>query len=193
MAKVFTTENALYKKTLEFGPGFKFRYTMRLKSEEENIPYRKVNKLDVYHRLPDSNEEVIVGHCERFGWWKPLKRNWDCYVNINKIPITSGKMMDYLSFMQHFNNFLAIKKSGYEMGMLVTTGGKHYYQWYSTKTGYTIVDEIHQEIKEVATLLHEFVNTKETTETTGSTETTGTTGSTEQLKAEQLGQADQPE
>jgi hypothetical protein len=152
MAKEITYESDDYIKTITFGPGLNFEWKMRLKTYDENLEYRKKNGLDVY----DDND-VLVDKCEKHG------RSWVCYIEPNKstsnVPDNRiiGLMFGQLDEMAKINRYLKDQYPNLpQLGCIVVTGDRLYYNWNFGKKGYFIRNEVHDEIKIVAQAVNQY-------------------------------------
>lgn len=139
--KTWIWESDEYAKTLTIGPGFKFAYEAKLKSYEENIPYRKKEGLDVY----DDNDQLI-GFARRF------VDMWQCCLLVS-VTNFSG---DHFRDMAEMNRLA--KEKGIiipELGSILHYGTRTYYTWTSKKHGFFIRKKINREIKEIAQKIRE--------------------------------------
>lgn len=146
--KTFEFEDSKYLTLITFGPGLNFSFRKSFKSPEENLEYRKQHKLDIYDNF------TKIGECNR-----DFTR-WNCYILIDKtknFTINMPAELDYLIELDNINKFIQEKKLFLpKIDSIVTTHSGCFYHWIHQKNGFFLTDEVHHEIKLMASLISEY-------------------------------------
>lgn len=151
----FESHNYITK--LNVGSELKSSFSIHLKSNDENINYRKKNGLDVY------NHEQKIGECVK------NFRTWHCYLEIKNqktqdLEIKNQNMQDYfimlneLEKISEINDFLQkenqlLPKIKQE---IVKKNGKFYYVWNHKSKGFRLKEKVHEEIRKISSLIDNF-------------------------------------
>lgn len=144
MPKELKYESKDYITTFYAGPGAKIGFHSKYKTYDENLPYRKANKLDVY------DNDILVGRCQRF------TRRWDCWVQV-EMPSGVSSMYD-LDLMESLNKYIKENKFDLpELDMVTVTNGITYFRWNHGEKGFFLCDKVHEEIRKMSRLIKEFM------------------------------------